>query len=118
LSVTTARARVRQRQGPLLVARETGAVQFFFGDPAMAAAAEQLEVGVGPGVAGDDVAGEGVGVDRDGATDGPVLTVGVVVGEAVEPGRGAVAGADPGCPGGGSMLIPRASKAYRLSWRE
>jgi hypothetical protein len=119
LSVAAASAGVGQRQGALLVEIETGAVQFLFGDPATAAAAaEQLDVGVGLGVGGDDFDGEGVGEDRDGATDGPVLAVGVVVGELVEPGRGAVDGAGPGLSGGGSILIPRASKAYMLSWSE
>jgi hypothetical protein len=97
------------------VAVETGAEQFFLGDAAMAAAvAEQLDVGVGVGVGGGgaDLDGDGAGVDRDGAADGPVLAVGVVAGELLEPGLGAADGADTGLRGGW-MLIPLASKSYR-----
>jgi hypothetical protein len=85
-------------------------VQFFRGDPAIAAAAaEQLEVGVGVGECEGAVDAGGDGVDRDGATDGPVLTAGVVVGEPVEPGLGAAGGGAAALPVGGSMLIPLAS---------
>jgi hypothetical protein len=98
-------------------------MQFFLGDPAMAAGvaaavAEQLDVEVGVGAGEGDLDGDGVGVARDGRADGPVLGAGVVVGDPVEPGLGAADGADLGLPGGGWMLIPVASKSCRPRSRE
>jgi hypothetical protein len=94
-------------------------VQFFLGDPAIAAAvAEQLDVGVGVGDGEGDLDGDGVGVGRLGVADEPIPAVGVVVGDPVEPGLGAADGVDPGLPGGGWMLIPFASKSYSPRWRE
>ena len=73
-------------------------------------------MGVGVGDGGLD--GDGVGVAGLGSADGPVLAVGVVVGEPVEPGLRAADGVGTWFPDGGWMLIPVALKSYRLRWRE
>ncbi len=73
-----------------------------------------MGVGVGEG----DLEGDGVGVAGRGVADGPVLAVGVAVGEPVEPGLRAADGAGSRFPDGGWMLIPLVLKSYRLRWRE
>ncbi len=91
-------------------------MQFLSADRAVAAAVgEQLDVwvgvGVGAGEGGVRFDTDGAGVARDGAADGPVLTVGVAAGEPAAPGPRAAGGADVTLPLGGWMLIPRASKS-------
>jgi hypothetical protein len=76
-----------------------------------AAVAEQFGLGVGAGEGEVRFDADGVGVARDGAADGPVLTAGVAVGDPVAPGLGAADRADVTLPRGGWMLIPRASKS-------